>query len=609
MGKSRQPVITYKALFWVAFIAAAFLFILDRMTINVLPREKFSTPGFGTSSDKPWSQNVSVTWSIHEAISRVSGRYTMIGLNALFFTTMHTLHAKLSTSFLGDVIDFTDETAQLDIHRKIGASVCIITVVHVWTILLPCIFQGFTVGILVGTFSWPLSEREPAIFGKDRELRKHIDMEVDDVYRLVLMTVLLGPILYCSVKWIATNYRFGIRLHQFVMFMYFIDIVRRHTHPHTWILNVPMFVLWVMDNIAGFWYHYQSADVEKVILSPNSMLLLWKSARKSGQNKESQESIGSIAWMNGAGRSGQRRTMCTMEPRHPFTTFTRRTLQLKSVSSNEWDHATIVRSYNEKLSYTKKLRKPGPTFVHVWGPFSARAVPDLFSHGCNVLLIGGGSGSGYLIDTLIYLSCQITNTADLGSVRLVFTSRELGVIQFWIDVIDDVMQQNPLLANVARVKIFFTSAGEAEQKAVQARGSWGSLHFQRCDFHEEAAAIQQICRNGQKAHVFCHGAGTLQKAARAACGKHGLVYHETHVYDDTPQRAADPVADEEIEVVDATSSTELAPASRVQVAQPTKRAPAKFWQKHKWFWPLGSAKIEHGVSKNGKNETAIEAWS
>ena len=450
--RPRTALFKYTTLFWVGFIFVSFLFIVDRMTINVFPRQRFSSLGYKTGSDSdfaksPWS------WQLNQAISRISGRYTMVALNALFFTSMHSLHERLASSALNRFVDFTDETARLAIHRKVGISICFVTILHVWGILFPAIFQEHTVGISVGTFTWPLSERAPSGLNSRIAETKHVYMQVDDVYRLVLMTIFLGPVIYFSVKRLASNYRFGIRLHQFVMVMYFIDIIRRHSHPHSWFLNIPMFVLWLLDKIAGFWYRQQTVNVRKIILSENCMLLHWK--YKAGQSKEATNSIGAIVRMSGFGCSDRGRSLCTLEPSHPFTSFCRRTMILQSISNTEWDCAIIVRAYNKSGSYTRKVMETRFADFDIRGPFPRFAIPDLLNSGLDLLLIGGGSGSGFLIDTLIYISCQ-TPKIKFGKIKLVFTSRDVELVRFWISIVSDIYQQKPLLEGMVRLKIVFT---------------------------------------------------------------------------------------------------------------------------------------------------------
>lgn len=104
------------------------------------------------------------------------------------------------------------------------------------------------------------------------------------MWRIVEMTVLLGVLLPLSVRWFATRFHFGIQLHSFIMVMYFIDIVRRHTHPHSMIFNIPFFFAWFMDRVVvGHYWRKNDADVRCIKLSRDYMLLFWKQEQGTPQ--------------------------------------------------------------------------------------------------------------------------------------------------------------------------------------------------------------------------------------------------------------------------------------------------------------------------------------
>jgi hypothetical protein len=56
-------------------------------------------------------------------------------------------------------------------HRHCGIIVCVLTVIHVWSLFLPVIFHGYSSVILPGSFGWPLSELKPEGF-KDVDIIK-----------------------------------------------------------------------------------------------------------------------------------------------------------------------------------------------------------------------------------------------------------------------------------------------------------------------------------------------------------------------------------------------------------------------------------------------------
>ena len=57
--------------------------------------------------------------------------------------------------------------------------------------------------------------------------------------------------------------------------MYFVDIARRHNHPHTWVFNSPFFIAWIMDYIYGSYYKYERVCAEIIDLGPDYMLITW----------------------------------------------------------------------------------------------------------------------------------------------------------------------------------------------------------------------------------------------------------------------------------------------------------------------------------------------
>lgn len=86
---------------------------------------------------------------------------------------------------------------------------------------------------VLGTFEWPLSERTPSEFKDADPEIEMMSLRGDDVFRMFEMTVLLAVLLPLSVRWLATRWRIGMKIHQFVTVIYFVDIVRCHFHPHS----------------------------------------------------------------------------------------------------------------------------------------------------------------------------------------------------------------------------------------------------------------------------------------------------------------------------------------------------------------------------------------
>jgi hypothetical protein len=147
------------------------------------------------------------------------------------------------TTYLLDCRDIVN--ANMRLRHWNAIALCVLTVLHVWSILFPWMFHGWSAQAVPGKFEFPLSERPPKGFNDANNETKTTTLEVDDVWRLVEMTVLPGILAPLSVCWLSTRWHIGMPLHQFITVMYFVDMVRRHTHPHSWALNTPIFFLWL----------------------------------------------------------------------------------------------------------------------------------------------------------------------------------------------------------------------------------------------------------------------------------------------------------------------------------------------------------------------------
>ena len=361
MGKVRmgpaKRLWSYSSVFWPIFLIITILSILDRFFWNVWPRQSFATDTYKTGSDRipiidgPW------TAVAYDVIARISGRYSMVALNALFFTMMHTTHYWLARSWVGrNWIDFTNDYERVIIHRKIAWYLCILMLLHVWSILFPAFFSGYGVEVKLGYFYLPLSEQKPSGFKDVNVLTKMVNMQGDDVYRLIMITLLLGPIVYYSQKWIASDYRVGIRLHQFVALMFFIDIIRRHTHPHSWVLNIPAFILWILDKWWGKYYLHGRVIVTTTPIGQEYMLFWFKRP----PHEPVEDGIANVIQM----RLPQAKLCCAhkttcqayLERKHPFTPITQRSRSLHpSITSQFSMQDSVLMVENNQLMKSGNL--------------------------------------------------------------------------------------------------------------------------------------------------------------------------------------------------------------------------------------------------------------
>lgn len=400
--------IGYAWFFWVIFTVSMTLCVLDRFTTNVWPRNDFNQPRVGDSVFKPEGPWSAIFFSF---FSKFSGRYTMLALSFLYFTMMHTTHFYLTDTWIGRLIDFGDFVNRVRVHRYVGISIAIVTLIHVWSITFPVIFSRYSIEVRPGHFAYPLSESTPEGFKDLNITAERMMMQVDDVYRLILMSVLLGPVVYFSVKWMSSHYRLGIRVHQFVMLMYFIDIVRRHSHPHCWVINVPFFLAWLLDTFWGHYFRHERTSMRSAVISSNYMIFYWNSTVSSRLS-----SIGDVFYM---------RTKCTCccrwERSHPFTCLTRRKASIGNMQSfvrdsnpsseNEpdsnfdaWNRAALVRTYTSLCSHTREMREDPDVLVDIWGGFRFGTIANYVNSKENIVLVGGGSGAMFMIDTLLYIA-------------------------------------------------------------------------------------------------------------------------------------------------------------------------------------------------------------
>lgn len=320
---------SYYITFWSIFSITTALAIIDRFTTNIWPRQDFAytnsqnqTVRFGGDfidglKPGPW------TVKIYDILARISGRYAITSCNALFLTMMTTSHVLLEDTYIGrNVIDFSDVHARIKCHIITGVSMCVLMILHMWTVLFPVFFSKFSVEVKSGSFRFPLSEGSPSGFKDQRPYANqtedgfwgHTMLQVDDLARLIVITIILVPLMIFSYKKFSSNYRLGIRVHQFIFILYFIDLIRRHTHPHCWIINVPVFVLWVFDKILGYIYQHEKIKANYFKISEDYSLVYFK----VGQAEKNIDNLAQIYYSRlvGFGRKFERK--------HPFTCFKNR---------------------------------------------------------------------------------------------------------------------------------------------------------------------------------------------------------------------------------------------------------------------------------------------
>lgn len=204
-------------------------------------------------------------WSVvaYDVIARISGRHSICAFNLLLIVRLRSLeHAILSSNWVNSILDCSNIIkANLRLHKWNAILLCVLTLIHVWSILLPCVTHGYSAKVIPGVWEWPISERKPPGFKDADAAKKQMSLQVDDVFRLIEMTILMCVLIPLSVKWLSTRWHIGMPLHRLINVLYFVDIVRRHTHPHSWVLNTPVFCAWIFDKV-WFWYSNRTKSIE-----------------------------------------------------------------------------------------------------------------------------------------------------------------------------------------------------------------------------------------------------------------------------------------------------------------------------------------------------------
>ena len=358
------------------------------------------------------------------------------------------LHALAESVSFNSVIDMDHAFGAMQrMHNWWGIVTVGATLLHVWSILFPAVTDGYSIEVASGTFEWPLSERKPKGF-KDISgpEEKRIMLQIDDVWRLVEMTILLAVLLPLSYQWLKTKYHVGIHLHNFIAAMYVVDIVRRHTHPHNWFLNPPIVLLWLVDRfIFGHWWRCQTPKIFRLQLSPDYMLLCWNQRRiLDTVSPEFFLRLVDSGWLERA---------------HVVSGFQRKLalLALPGVPTDSighhWTSAAIVRVYHnprspvlpamDRVSHTHRMA--GPTEanpLYIWGPFtsdmSRQLHAALLDDGVRPLcLVGSGSAVCYLLDAVqVYLSLGSRSSRQL---HVLYTCRDAELFRYVTRVFERIL--------------------------------------------------------------------------------------------------------------------------------------------------------------------------
>lgn len=545
--KPRKAFVTYEKVVWMLIGISTLLAVLDRFTTNVWPRQSF-TIGAGTAGTDRMGSLKAGPWSVqvYDILARVSGRISICSFNWLLLVRLQSLEhfiASVGSSCQWVVVDCDDIIhANLRIHRWNGIALCALTLLHVWSILLPCITHGYKAKIIPGYFEWPLSERAPMGFRDADPTTETMMLQVDDVWRLCEMTLGLGVLMPLSVRWLAKRWHIGMPLHQFIMILYFVDIVRRHSHPHSWVLNTPIFVVWIADKL--MWQtrgrRMIAPSVHRIQLDRDYMVLFW--------NTPQAKPIHTI----GPDYSLRLRDSTCMEGRHVFTCFENRSLSSSPSSlfslDLDWSAGTVIRVFRnsrrpiswgtqDKVSHTQRIMHADSLdkALTVWGPtygeVSQHVLHAMQQAHHPVVLVGGGSGVGYLLDAVQqWVATTAGSFMGCNHLTLLFTTRSKALHRFVHHMILRVLEGDSNEEDVGtlpkkkrksqniRVVLAWTgSAGSANEKDVEEpseimvpTSDWtyvGRIDF---DAHIEQGDV-----------VFCQGGAALTERVATVCRQRG----------------------------------------------------------------------------------------
>ena len=424
--QSAAPLISYETVLWTIHIVISVLACLDRFYWNIWPRETYKIGRGSAGTDRiallegPWSVK------FFDIIARVSGRFSILAMNLMFFVRLKTVESWLSTSWISKhLIDCSKIVrANLRLHIWNGVLFSVLLLLHVWSILLPCLFHRYGAQIVPGYFEYPLSERTPPGF-KDADPEKMMmSLQVDDVFRMVEMSLILGIMIPLSNYWFRKRYHIAIHMHRIAAVIVFIDIVRRHSHPHSIILNSPVFFLWLAEKVL-IRNKTELTEFQRVKLGSDYMVIFWKSPAPLSK------SFGPNFFL-------RLKQSSLPEPAHEFTSFQNRTsLQIPDIQGH-WTTGVVMRVYHNRrkpplsktdnTSHTGRLYscKTDSSTLEVRGPIpgemselikqamyparpsyfskaALRITPDELMTGKGlgpVVLIGTGSGINFLIDAL-----------------------------------------------------------------------------------------------------------------------------------------------------------------------------------------------------------------
>ena len=541
------PLISYELFMWTWIIIVTLLVIIDRFVWNVWPRGSFRIGSGNAGGDRmgalkegPWSV------ALYDAVARISGRHSIICYNIILLARLEFLEDMLCGSFVAKyLLNCTNiVNANLRIHYWNGIAICISTLLHVWSILFPCIFHGWSAKVIPGNFEWILSERTPTKCsveqvdgcwpGDANASLKQMGLQVDDAFRLVEMTIFLVILLPISVRWLETHWHSGMQLHRFINLVYFVDIVRRHTHPHSWVLNTPMFVIYLIDKYlyGNYWRRNESPEMKKVIISDDFIVLYFLNEK-------------GLTNTVGPDYAFRLKNSSPFEWKHVMTCFENRTgNDLGDEVADHWTVGVVIRVFRrnripailtDKVSHTKRIFDDDKYDMIVTGPRQGEMSETLRYALCAdkvspVVLIGAGSAINFIIDTLQFCTA---NKINRHNISILYTTRDLNLFEWANEAINSLVDLSEEVGIKLTLKIACTTELEkvethrfSQRKTVRNTAWFEALNHKRennISLERTRIDLNESIPKGST--VFCQGSAGLKDAVKFICKQKGATYH------------------------------------------------------------------------------------
>eukprot|EP01062_Namystynia_karyoxenos_P062547 TRINITY_DN55447_c0_g1_i1.p1 TRINITY_DN55447_c0_g1~~TRINITY_DN55447_c0_g1_i1.p1 ORF type:complete len:823 (+),score=231.71 TRINITY_DN55447_c0_g1_i1:75-2471(+) len=557
----RTWALPYEPTFWVIWLTITFFFCLDRFYSNYFPRQNFSDTRFGDDflglpNEKPGTTSIRV----YDVIARITSRVCMTAVFGLWFTMCQNFFNWWAERAKWVQLEEWYQ-ANIRIHFVLGVILGIAMVPHVYFVFFPNIFDGWHINIYPGELMCcPASKRGVGLFSPAVE---ETNLDMDDIWRLVMVPlvfcVFIPMSLLCPMR--RWSWTFCTYLHVTMGVVFTLDLLRRRTNPHSWILDLHIFLLWWVDRIMGsvMCWGDPVQIVKKVRLDERYAVIFWKRPPRQRRRATRTGDVFRIS-LPGSG--------CDIP--HPFTTMSshngklscplntapswsghkfvllrggdtttssfdilRRSAtageikfqQMRDVKqrsfrelaeeegSGAWDCATIVRIYEGGMT-DKLAALEQDDVIQVRGPFRASyslldAVPFLPP----LVLCASGAGAAYLMDFVARVRAEGVMLAN--PVCMYYTARSLPLLQFVTDHIC-----SPPIRGLS-VHAALTSTSDL---------NYESSHEER-DMQVGRLNINEILKGAPKdAHVYFCGQPDLQGYISRLSSEYGLHFHAGHSF-------------------------------------------------------------------------------